>query len=63
MWLFNVTADPEERHDLSQTHKDVVERLLLKLVAYNSTAVPPRYPPDDPESDPAKHGGVWGPWQ
>ncbi|KAK7491342.1 hypothetical protein BaRGS_00017443 [Batillaria attramentaria] len=63
VWLFNITADPEERHDLSQQYPDVVKKLLQRLQYYNSTAVPPRYPPDDPNCDPAKHGGVWGPWE
>ncbi|XP_076467826.1 arylsulfatase B-like [Babylonia areolata] len=63
LWLFNITADPEERHDLSQTHPELVHMLLKKLAGYNATAVPPRYPPPDPNCDPAKHGGVWGPWE
>ena len=28
-----------------------------------TTAVPPRYPKPDPNSNPGKHGGVWGPWE
>ncbi|KAK7097264.1 arylsulfatase J-like [Littorina saxatilis] len=63
VWLFNITADPEERHDLSDTRQDIVKQLLQKLTGYNATAEPPRYPPDDPACDPRKHGGVWGPWQ
>ncbi|PVD28249.1 hypothetical protein C0Q70_10836 [Pomacea canaliculata] len=63
VWLFNITADPEERVDLSHTHLDLVQQLLERLDYYNATAVPPRYPPDDPNSNPERHGGVWGPWQ
>nr|KAG5702849.1 hypothetical protein BaRGS_001931 [Batillaria attramentaria] len=62
VWLFNITADPEERYDLSQQYPDVVKNLLQRLQYYSSTAVPPRFPPNDPNCDPAKHGGVWGPW-
>ncbi|KAK7491343.1 hypothetical protein BaRGS_00017444 [Batillaria attramentaria] len=63
VWLFNIMADPEERHDLSQQYPDVVKKLLQRLQYYNSTAVQPRYPPIDPNCDPAMHGGVWGPWE
>ena len=63
MWLFNITADPEERHDLSESRPEVVRQLLDRLLYYNSTAVPPRFPKSDPNSNPEKHGGVWGPWE
>lgn len=63
VWLFNITADPEERHDLTTSEPEVVKHLLQRLSHYNSTAVPPRYPEPDPESNPKLHGGVWGPWE
>ena len=63
VWLFNVTADPEERLDISESRPEVVRQLLDRLLYYNSTAVPPRYPKPDPNSNPKKHGGVWGPWE
>ena len=63
VWLFDVAADPFEHHDLSDKHQDIVKHLLGRLSFYNSTAVPVRYPPFDPDSNPDKHGGVWGPWQ
>ncbi|KAJ8390290.1 hypothetical protein AAFF_G00108590 [Aldrovandia affinis] len=62
VWLFNITADPYERVDLSQRHPQVVKRLLLRLVHYNKTAVPVRYPAKDSRSNPQLNGGVWGPW-
>uniref|UniRef100_H2ZZ33 Arylsulfatase family member J n=1 Tax=Latimeria chalumnae TaxID=7897 RepID=H2ZZ33_LATCH len=62
IWLFNITADPYERVDLSGKYPEVVKRLLLKLAHYNKTAVPVRYPPKDPRSNPRLNGGVWGPW-
>ncbi|XP_066502574.1 arylsulfatase I [Hoplias malabaricus] len=62
VWLFNITADPCERNDLADLRPDVVRTLLTRLVFYNRTAVPVRYPPDDPRADPARNGGAWVPW-
>ena len=63
IWLFNITADPNERSDLSQSHPDVVKQLLERLAFYNSTAVPVRFPPNSISASPRFHGGVWGPWE
>ncbi|OXB68186.1 hypothetical protein ASZ78_012284 [Callipepla squamata] len=62
VWLFNITADPYERVDLSAKYPDVVKQLLRRLSQFNKTAVPVRYPPKDPRSNPKLNGGVWGPW-
>ncbi|CAH2300714.1 arylsulfatase J [Pelobates cultripes] len=62
IWLFNITADPYERFDLSDKYPDIVKQLLRRLAQYNKTAVPVRYPPKDPRSNPKLNGGVWGPW-
>lgn len=62
IWLFNITADPCERHDLAEQRPDVVQRLLARLAFYNQTAVPVYFPPDDPRADPSQHGGAWVPW-
>ncbi|KAM3937474.1 arylsulfatase J [Leptodactylus fuscus] len=62
LWLFNITADPYERDDLSERYPDVVKQLLRKLAQFNKSAVPVRYPPKDPRSNPKLNGGVWGPW-
>ncbi|XP_072261864.1 arylsulfatase J [Pyxicephalus adspersus] len=62
LWLFNITADPYERVDLSEKYPDVVKQLLRKLAQFNKSAVPVRYPPKDPRSNPKLNGGVWGPW-
>lgn len=62
VWLFNISADPFERWDLSDRRPDVVQVLLRRLVHYNRTAVPVSYPPDDPRADPGRRRGVWEPW-
>ncbi len=62
VWLFNIGDDPLETQDLSSRKPFLVRFLLDKLAAYNETAVPVIFPPFDPESVPAKHGGVWAPW-
>jgi len=60
--LFDVVADPVESVELSNHFPSVVEIMLDKLVAYNSTMIPPQLPNLDPNSDPRKHGGFWFPW-
>ncbi|XP_072529707.1 arylsulfatase I [Salminus brasiliensis] len=62
VWLFNVSGDPYERYDLAEQRPDVVKQLLARLAFYNRTAVPVRYPPEDPRADPSLHGGAWKPW-
>ena len=62
VWLYNMKSDPYEYRDLSDKYPDVVMKLLERLTYYNSTAVPCKYPPPDPNADPSKHGGLWGPW-
>ncbi|XP_077987808.1 arylsulfatase B-like [Glandiceps talaboti] len=63
VWLFNIKKDPDEKTDLSETEVAKVNELLKKLRGYQKTAVPARYPPFDPRSDPKFHGGAWGPWE
>lgn len=62
LWLFNIKLDPYEKNDLADSHPEIVNKLLAKLASYNATAVPCRYPPVDPQSNPSLHGGVYGPW-
>lgn len=62
VWLFNISKDPFERLDLSEHRPDIVRKLLARLVYYNRTAVPVRYPLEDPRADPSLSGGVWLPW-
>ncbi|GFO20381.1 arylsulfatase b-like [Plakobranchus ocellatus] len=64
VWLFDIENDPYEHNDLSEERPEMVSWLLSLLTEFNSTAVPVRFPPThDPESNPALHGGVWGPWE
>lgn len=61
--LFHLTTDPNEWHDVSGQNPEIVQRLKQRIQEYNSTAVPSRYPPMDPQGDPQHHGGVWTFWQ
>lgn len=63
VWLFNISADPFERSDVSSRRPDVVLQLLSRLAFYNRTAVPVHFPPDDPRANPRRHGGAWVPWE
>lgn len=62
LWLFNVDLDPNERTDLSEEFPEIVTKMLNRLAYYNSTAVPCRYPKEDPMGNPKYQGGIWGPW-
>ncbi len=43
-WLFNLTADPYEQHNVLEEFPSVREQLILRLEAYwNSTLAAPRY--------------------
>jgi len=63
IWLFDISSDPNETTDLFERHQDVAVGMLNKLVEYQSTAVPARFPKDDLRCNPKLHNGVWGPWQ
>ena len=65
VWLFNVTADLEERNNLASSHPDVVSFLKSRIASYNMTHVwqaSEDNPPLDPRSDPKNFGSVWSPW-
>jgi len=62
VWLFDLSVDPNETNDLFEHHLDVAIDLLDRLHRYQMTAVPARYPKDDPLCNPDLHGGAWGPW-
>ncbi|XP_067932442.1 arylsulfatase I-like [Watersipora subatra] len=64
IFLFNITADPYERNDLSKKRPEVVDVMLSKLAEYAHGAVPPLNPANQlKEADPSKHGDSWEPWQ
>ena len=62
VWLFNITADPNEYNDVASKYPEVVEELVSKLKAYQENAVPVVYPPGDINADPRLGDGAWGPW-
>ena len=62
VYLFNIVNDAEERHDLSQSEPEIVDKMLQRLAMWKSSAVPVKHPPVDHRCNPALRGGVWGPW-
>ena len=61
-WLFNVTADPNERNNVAEAYPDIVKQLKERIEYYNGTHVKQLAPIVDIRSDPDFHGGVWTPW-
>lgn len=62
--LFNVTADPTERHDLSRSHPDIVRRLRERIREHEKTAVPPGIVPEDIMAlVAALKNNAWVPWR
>ena len=62
--LYNITADPEERTDLSKTLPDVVKKMQTRVNDYMRSSVPPLYQGPDPKAlETAKKNGIWGPWR
>jgi len=61
--LYNITADPEERHDLSSELPHVVEKMKERMKFYERNAVPPAFKPGDRNAlKKARKNGIWGPW-
>lgn len=62
--LFNVTADPTERHDISHKYPDVVRRLRERIHEHQRTAVPPGIVPEDVMAlTVAMKNKAWLPWR
>uniref|UniRef100_UPI00358E78A3 uncharacterized protein isoform X4 n=1 Tax=Myxine glutinosa TaxID=7769 RepID=UPI00358E78A3 len=61
VWLFDIHADPYERHDLSALYPHIVRALLARLVHYNKSSTPARFLPYDRKARPGPHG-FWRPW-
>ena len=61
-WLFNITADPNERNNVAGQNPDVVKQLKAKIELYNATHIEQLAPPIDLRSDPALFDHVWTPW-
>ncbi|CAN8013431.1 unnamed protein product, partial [Ixodes persulcatus] len=61
-YLFNMEEDPCELNNLAKTKGHTLRFLMGKLDAYNATAVPSLFQPEDPRAFPEHHGGTWSPW-
>lgn len=61
--LFNITEDPCEYHDLSETYPKILEQLKTRLELYQEGMVPARRNTTvDPRCNPKLYNGVWQPW-
>lgn len=61
-YVFDITNDPCELHNLAEERPEILTMLLEKLEAYNKTVVPPVNDTVDPRGAPERHNGVWAPW-
>ena len=61
-WLFNLTADPNERNNVADQYPAKVLELKVRIEYYNSTHIEQLDPPLDPNSNPCYFKGVWTPW-
>lgn len=62
--LFNIAADPEERHDISNIFPDVVAQLKSRVDFYRKSVAKMRNQPNDICAlKNAQRDGVWGPWK
>ena len=59
MRLFNLTADPNEKRDLSGERPDDVQRLLKRLALYESSMIPADATEQVKEGNPSNFGGVF----
>ena len=63
MALYNITADPYEKYDLSKKFPDIVKKFQDRVEFYMKGALPPANKPGDPEARKvAKRNGAWTPW-
>ena len=61
--LYNITADPNERQDLSRKLPDVVETLRERVRYYKKGEMPSGKKRPDPKAMKLAHkNGFWGPW-
>ncbi|EEC12929.1 arylsulfatase J, putative [Ixodes scapularis] len=64
-WSKNPVVDCRERwltNNFVARQPPYFRFMMSKLAAYNATAVPPLFQPQDPRAYPEYHGGVWSPW-
>ena len=61
-WLFNLTADPNERNNVADMYPEVVNQLKERIEYYNSTHIAQINVPIDPKSNPDNFDGIWTPW-
>ena len=61
-WLFNITADPNERNNVADQYPDKVLKLKERIKYYDSTDVEQLDPPLDQKSNPLRYNNVWTPW-
>ncbi|XP_077533183.1 arylsulfatase B-like [Haemaphysalis longicornis] len=61
-YLFDLTKDPCELHNLASSHPKLVSILEKTMASYAATAVPPENLPVDENGYPENLNGLWGPW-
>lgn len=61
--LYNITADPYEKYDLSTKFPEIVEKFQDRLKFYmNGMKLPANKPTDPQARKTARRNGAWTPW-
>lgn len=63
VFLFDIEADPYEKHNVAAANPEVVKQLQARLAFFAAKNISQENFPVDPASSPANFGGVWTPWQ
>ena len=57
--LFNISADPTERNEISEQHPELVKTMLARLNWYQESMVPPDVANETVAGNPNNFGGIW----
>ena len=57
--LYNLTADPSEKHNIADGNQGLVAELRKRLRRHEETMIPPNVHAEVAEGNPNRHGGFF----